>query len=53
MTKMGFWAAAFAGCLFASQAYAQAEGSFNKLSPDQKIVERCTRTRPCPRAGRR
>jgi hypothetical protein len=41
MVKMGVWAAAFAGCLFASQAFAQAEGgSFSKLSPgNQKIVE--------------
>jgi hypothetical protein len=40
MVKMGVWAAAIAGCLFASQAFAQAEsGSFGKLSTgNQKIV---------------
>ncbi len=53
MTKMGFWAAAFAGCLFASQAYAQAEGgSFSKLSPgNQKIVEAMYTNQTAPEGG--
>lgn len=53
MVKMGVLAAAFAGCLFASQAYAQAEGgSFSKLSVgNQKIVESLYASQSIPDGG--
>lgn len=53
MLKMGVWAAAFAGCLFASQAYAQTEGgSYSKLSAgNQKIVTSLYDSQAIPEGG--
>jgi len=40
MVKTSVWAAVFAGCLFASQAYAQDGGSYSQLSSGgKKIVD--------------
>lgn len=53
MMKKGVWAAALAGCLLASQAYAQTEGgSYSKLSPgNQKIVESLYANQAVPDGG--
>lgn len=53
MVKMGVWAAAVVGCLFAGQAFAQAEGgSFGTLSPgNQKIVEAMYGNQAAPEGG--
>ena len=53
MVKMGVWAAAVAGCLFASQAFAQTEGgSFGKLSAgNQKIVTSLFENQSVPEGG--
>jgi hypothetical protein len=53
MVKKGVWAAALAGCLFVSQAYAQTEGgSFSTLSSgNQKIVTSLYENQTVPDGG--